>query len=117
MIRTTGSTNLYSSIVSMASGGRTRIHHHGPCETSFYIRSGGARYTWGPTGLEDCPDGWSCAWTTIRTGRGHAGAVLTAAGLDTSVEALPARHGLASIPKEPFPRDARATEAAERCLA
>jgi len=48
---------------------------------------------------------------------GRAGAVLTAAGLDTSVEALPARHGLASIPKEPFPRDARATEAAERCLA
>src|SRR3972149_3951611 len=67
----------------------------------------------GPAGREGCPDGWSWAWTTIRTGRGHAGAVLTAAGLDTSVEALPARHGLASVPKEPHPRDARATGAAE----
>ena len=47
-----GSTNLYSSIVTTAPGGKTRIHHHGPCETSIYIRSGEARYTWGPTGLE-----------------------------------------------------------------
>jgi len=28
-IRITGSTNLYSSIVTTAPGGRTRIHHHG----------------------------------------------------------------------------------------
>jgi len=49
---TVGSTRLYSSIVSTAPGDRTRIHHHGDCETSIYIVSGGARYTWGPTGLE-----------------------------------------------------------------
>ena len=47
-----GSTSLYSSIVTTAPGGKTRIHHHGPCETSIYIQSGAARYTWGPTGLE-----------------------------------------------------------------
>jgi uncharacterized RmlC-like cupin family protein len=47
-----GSTNLYSSIVTTAPGGKTRVHHHGPCETSIYIASGRARYTWGPTGLE-----------------------------------------------------------------
>ena len=47
-----GSTSLYSSIVTTAPGGKTRIHHHGPCETSIYIVSGAARYTWGPTGLE-----------------------------------------------------------------
>ncbi len=47
-----GSTSLYSSIVTTAPGGKTRIHHHGPCETSIYVQSGEARYTWGPTGLE-----------------------------------------------------------------
>ena len=47
-----GSTSLYSSIVTTAPGGKTRVHHHGPCETSIYITSGRARYTWGPTGLE-----------------------------------------------------------------
>jgi uncharacterized RmlC-like cupin family protein len=47
-----GSTGLYSSMVTTAPGGKTRIHHHGPCETSIYIVSGKARYTWGPTGLE-----------------------------------------------------------------
>ncbi len=47
-----GSTGLYSSIVTTAPGGKTRIHHHGPCETSIYIVSGRASYTWGPTGLE-----------------------------------------------------------------
>jgi uncharacterized RmlC-like cupin family protein len=49
---TTGSARLYSSIVTTAPGGKTRIHHHGECETSIYIVSGSARYTWGPTGLE-----------------------------------------------------------------
>ena len=49
---TVGSQQLYSSIVSTAPGDRTRIHHHGACETSIYIVSGIARYTWGPTGLE-----------------------------------------------------------------
>ncbi len=47
-----GSTNLYSSIVTTVPGGKTRIHHHGPCETSIFIKSGRARFTWGPTGLE-----------------------------------------------------------------
>src|SRR6185503_7253719 len=47
-----GSTQLYSSIVTTAPGGKTRIHHHGPCEPSIYILAGRAHYTWGPTGLE-----------------------------------------------------------------
>ena len=49
---TVGAQRLYSSIVSTAPGDRTRIHHHGACETSIYILSGVASYTWGPTGLE-----------------------------------------------------------------
>jgi uncharacterized RmlC-like cupin family protein len=49
---TIGSERLYSSIVSTAPGDRTRIHHHGDCETSIYILAGSADYTWGPTGVE-----------------------------------------------------------------
>jgi uncharacterized RmlC-like cupin family protein len=49
---TVGAERLYTAIVSTAPGERTRIHHHGDCETSIYILSGEARYTWGPTGLE-----------------------------------------------------------------
>jgi uncharacterized RmlC-like cupin family protein len=49
---TVGSQGLYSSIVSTAPGDKTRVHHHGDCETSIYIVSGRARYTWGLTGLE-----------------------------------------------------------------
>jgi uncharacterized RmlC-like cupin family protein len=49
---TVGSERLYSSIVSTAPADKTRIHHHGDCETSIYIVSGAARYSWGPTGLE-----------------------------------------------------------------
>jgi uncharacterized RmlC-like cupin family protein len=49
---TVGSERLYSSIVSTAPGDKTRIHHHGDCETSIYIVSGSARYTWGATGVE-----------------------------------------------------------------
>ena len=41
---TVGSTNLYSSIVRTAPGGRTEVHHHGECETSIYILSGQARF-------------------------------------------------------------------------
>jgi uncharacterized RmlC-like cupin family protein len=48
----TGSVRLYSSIVTTAPGRKTRIHHHGECETSIYILSGEARYTWGPSGLD-----------------------------------------------------------------
>jgi uncharacterized RmlC-like cupin family protein len=53
---TVGSVGLYSSVVTTAPGGKTRIHHHGECETSIFIVSGRARYTWGPTGLEDTID-------------------------------------------------------------
>ena len=49
---TVGSAQLYSSIVSTAPGDRTRVHHHGACETSIYIVSGAASYTYGPTGVE-----------------------------------------------------------------
>ena len=49
---TVGAERLYTAIVSTAPGERTRIHHHGDCETSIFIVSGEARYTWGPTGLE-----------------------------------------------------------------
>jgi len=49
----TGSVHLYSSIVTTAPGRKTRIHHHGPCETSIYILAGRGRYTWGPSGLDE----------------------------------------------------------------
>ncbi|MEA2577703.1 MAG: hypothetical protein QOD78_1291 [Chloroflexota bacterium] len=49
---TVGAQRLYTAIVSTAPGDKTRIHHHGDCETSIYILAGAARYTWGPTGLE-----------------------------------------------------------------
>ncbi len=49
---TVGSAQLYSSIVSTAPGDKTRVHHHGACETSIYIVSGAASYTYGPTGVE-----------------------------------------------------------------
>ena len=38
-----GSAGLYSSVVTTAPGARTRIHHHGECETSIWIASGRAR--------------------------------------------------------------------------
>ena len=53
---TVGSVGLYSSIVTTAPGAKTRIHHHGECETSIWIVSGRARYTFGPTGLEETFD-------------------------------------------------------------
>jgi uncharacterized RmlC-like cupin family protein len=49
---TVGAERLYTALVSTAPGEKTRIHHHGDCETSIYILSGTARYTWGPTGTE-----------------------------------------------------------------
>ena len=66
-----GSTALYSSIVTTAPGGRTRIHHHGPCETSIYIQSGVARYTWGPTGLEHTMDAGAGDFVYIPAGEIH----------------------------------------------
>jgi len=49
---TVGSERLYSSVVSTAPGDRTRVHHHGDCETSIYILAGVANFTWGDTGVE-----------------------------------------------------------------
>ena len=66
-----GSTQLYSSIVTTAPGGKTRIHHHGPCETSIYILSGRAQYTWGPTGLESAMDAAAGDFVYIPAGEIH----------------------------------------------
>jgi uncharacterized RmlC-like cupin family protein len=69
--RTTGSTGLYSSIVTTAPGARTRIHHHGPCETSIYVLEGRARYTWGPTGLEQAMEAEAGDFVFIPAGEIH----------------------------------------------
>ena len=66
-----GSTQLYSSIVTTAPGGKTRIHHHGPCETSIYLLSGRAHYTWGPTGLESAMDASAGDFVYIPAGEIH----------------------------------------------
>jgi uncharacterized RmlC-like cupin family protein len=66
-----GSTGLYSSVVTTAPGGRTRIHHHGECETSIFILSGRARYTWGPTGLESAMDAGEGDFIYIPAGEVH----------------------------------------------
>jgi uncharacterized RmlC-like cupin family protein len=50
--QTVGSDRLYSSVVTTPPNGSTRVHHHGPCETSIYVVSGLARFTYGPTGAE-----------------------------------------------------------------
>ncbi len=41
------------TVVITEPGGRTRVHHHGPCETSIFVMAGRARFTFGPTGVED----------------------------------------------------------------
>ncbi len=66
-----GSVGLYSSVVTTAPGGRTRIHHHGECETSIFILSGRARYTWGPTGLEQSMDAGEGDFVYIPAGEIH----------------------------------------------
>jgi uncharacterized RmlC-like cupin family protein len=66
-----GSINLYSSVVTTAPGAKTRIHHHGTCETSIYILSGRARYTWGPTGLEAAMDAEAGDFVYIPAGEIH----------------------------------------------
>jgi uncharacterized RmlC-like cupin family protein len=68
---TVGSRLLYSAIVSTAPGDQTRIHHHGDCETSIYILSGTARYTWGPTGLEEAFDATAGDFIYIPAGEVH----------------------------------------------
>ncbi len=68
---TVGSIGLYSSVVTTAPGGRTRIHHHGECETSIYIVAGRARYTWGPTGLEHAMEAVAGDFIYIPAGETH----------------------------------------------
>lgn len=66
-----GAVGLYSSVVTTAPGARTRIHHHGPCETSIWIASGRARYTFGPTGLEDSMEAEAGDFVYIAAGEVH----------------------------------------------
>ncbi len=66
-----GSVGLYSSMVTTQPGARTRIHHHGPCETSIYIVSGTARFTFGPTGLEETFDADQGDFVYIPAGEIH----------------------------------------------
>jgi uncharacterized RmlC-like cupin family protein len=66
-----GSVGLYSSVVTTGPGGRTRIHHHGECETSIYVLSGRARYTWGATGLEESMEAGEGDFVYIPAGEVH----------------------------------------------
>lgn len=66
-----GSTGLYSSIVTTAPGAKTRVHHHGDCETSIWIASGSARYTFGPSGVEDTFDAGPGDFVYIPAGEVH----------------------------------------------
>jgi len=68
---TVGSDRLYSAVVSTAPGDRTRIHHHGECETSIYIVSGSASYTFGPTGVEESFDASAGDFVYIAAGEIH----------------------------------------------
>ena len=68
---TVGAVGLYSSIVTTEAGGKTRIHHHGECETSIYIVSGRARYTFGPTGLEHAFEAAAGDFVYIPAGEVH----------------------------------------------
>ena len=70
-IRTVGARGLYSSIVTTAPGERTRIHHHGECETSSYVLSGEAHYTFGPTGVEEAFDAATGDFVYIPAGEVH----------------------------------------------
>ena len=66
-----GSAGLYSSVVTTAPGARTRIHHHGECETSIWIASGRARYTFGPTGVEESMEAEAGDFVYIAAGEIH----------------------------------------------
>ncbi|MDQ3127267.1 MAG: cupin domain-containing protein [Chloroflexota bacterium] len=68
---TVGSIGLYSSIVTTAPGARTRVHHHGACETSIWIASGRARYTFGPTGFEESMEADAGDFVYIAAGEVH----------------------------------------------
>jgi uncharacterized RmlC-like cupin family protein len=66
-----GSAGLYSSVVTTAPGARTRIHHHGECETSIWIASGRARYTFGRTGVEESMEAEAGDFVYIAAGEAH----------------------------------------------
>jgi uncharacterized RmlC-like cupin family protein len=66
-----GSVGLYSAVVTTGPGARTRIHHHGDCETSIWIASGRARYTFGPTGLEESMEAEAGDFVYIAAGEAH----------------------------------------------
>ena len=68
---TVGAERLYSAVVSTAPGDRTRVHHHGDCETSIYIVSGAASYTFGPTGVESGFDAGAGDFVYIPAGEIH----------------------------------------------
>ena len=68
---TVGSDGLYSSVVTTAPGARTRVHHHGECETSIWIASGRAHYTFGPTGVETSMDAEAGDFVYIQAGEVH----------------------------------------------
>ena len=68
---TVGSDGLYSSVVTTAPGARTRVHHHGECETSIWIASGRAHYTFGPTGVETSMDAEAGDFVYIPAGEVH----------------------------------------------
>jgi uncharacterized RmlC-like cupin family protein len=68
---TVGSVGIYSAVVTTAAGGRTRMHHHGPCETSIYVASGRARYTWGPSGTEQAMEAEAGDFVYIPAGEIH----------------------------------------------
>ena len=70
-VKTVGSRGLYSSIVTTAPGEQTRVHHHGECETSIYILSGKARYSFGPTGVEERFDANAGDFVYIPAGEIH----------------------------------------------
>jgi uncharacterized RmlC-like cupin family protein len=66
-----GSVGLYSSLVTTEPGARTRVHHHGGCETSIWIASGRARYTFGPTGVEETMTAETGDFVYIAAGEVH----------------------------------------------
>ena len=68
---TVGADGLYSSVVTTAPGARTRVHHHGECETSIWITSGRAHYTFGPTGVETSMDAEAGDFVYIPAGEVH----------------------------------------------
>ena len=68
---TVGSVGLYSSVVTTTPGAKTRVHHHGECETSIWIASGRARYTFGPTGVEETMTAEAGDFVYIAAGEVH----------------------------------------------